>query len=141
MTEEVLYCTVGNHKWTRTAVRGRKPLACPEHRGVAAGEDPANPIKKKVLSPEARLEKARRVKAQRQVERAREARKDAIAEAKRLRKSAPELERRYAKALAKAMKAKTVEAVEHDFNVADTAMSAILNTEARIKRLEGAVNA
>jgi len=27
-----LWCEPGKHEWTRPAVRGRKPTACPDHR-------------------------------------------------------------------------------------------------------------
>jgi hypothetical protein len=32
---EQLICDIGNHKWTRTPTRGRKPTKCPKHRTVA----------------------------------------------------------------------------------------------------------
>ena len=34
MPDERLYCKVGGRWWTRLPKRGRKPIACPNHRGA-----------------------------------------------------------------------------------------------------------
>jgi len=43
-TSEILFCTVGKHKWTRDKKQGKKPHNCPKHKTVQSTKSPVRTL-------------------------------------------------------------------------------------------------
>lgn len=136
MTTEKLWCKAGSHFWDREIKRGRKPVVCPDHVEVGPALAPSQPE-----DLEARLVKARQVKAERAAERQQEQVEGQREELARLEDAIPKLSADWNKWMDRAGSATNLDKINEAFDKADQLQSQIIGSQRRIATLKAKVAA